>query len=53
MTERQQELVQAERLFDLDITAYPELSTVQSDLAGLRLIYDIYLAQKVRRLSKT
>ena len=46
--ERQQELVQSERLFDLDITAYPELNAIQKDMAGMRLIYDIYMAQKVR-----
>ena len=45
--ERQLELVQSERLFDLDITAYPELNAIQKDMAGMRLIYDIYMAQKV------
>ena len=47
LVERQQELVQSERLFDLEITAYPELNTIQKDMAGMRLIYDIYLSQKV------
>ncbi|XP_037090995.1 dynein heavy chain 10, axonemal-like [Pollicipes pollicipes] len=49
LLERQQELVNSERLFDLDITAYPELTTMQKDMAGLRLIYDIYVAQKEAR----
>ena len=47
LVERQLELVQSERLFDLDITAYPELNAIQKDMAGMRLIYDIYMAQKV------
>lgn len=43
-----QELVKAEKLFDLPITMYPELLNVQKDMKGLRQIYEIYKAQKVR-----
>lgn len=43
-----QELANAEKLFDLPITMYPELLNVQKDMNGLRQIFDIYKAQKVR-----
>lgn len=42
-----QELANAEKLFDLSFTMYPELLQVQRDMKGLRLVYDIYKAQKV------
>ncbi|XP_078523750.1 dynein axonemal heavy chain 10 isoform X2 [Lissotriton helveticus] len=43
---RRQELVNAEKLFDLPITMYPDLQQVQKEMKGLREIYDIYKAQK-------
>ncbi|XP_043835576.1 dynein axonemal heavy chain 10 [Dromiciops gliroides] len=44
-----QELANAEKLFDLPITMYPELLQVQREIAGLRQIYDIYHAQKAAK----
>lgn len=44
-----QELVNAEKLFDLPITSYPELLKIQQDMRGLRRIYQIYEEQKVSR----
>ncbi|XP_028911199.1 dynein heavy chain 10, axonemal isoform X3 [Ornithorhynchus anatinus] len=44
-----QELANAEKLFDLPITMYPELMNVQKEMNGLRLIYEIYKAQKVAK----
>uniref|UniRef100_A0A4X2JQB9 Dynein axonemal heavy chain 10 n=1 Tax=Vombatus ursinus TaxID=29139 RepID=A0A4X2JQB9_VOMUR len=44
-----QELANAEKLFDLPITMYPELLQVQREIAGLRQIYDIYNAQKAAK----
>lgn len=43
-----QELAKAEKLFNLPITMYPELLNVQKEMKGLRQIYEIYKAQKVR-----
>lgn len=43
-----QELTNAEKLLDLPITLYPEVISIQKDMKGLRQIYDIYKAQKVR-----
>ena len=43
-----QELANAERLFDLPITMYPELLQVQKDMKGLDQIYALYEEQKVR-----
>ena len=48
-----QELANAEKLFDLPITMYPELLQVQKEMTGLDKIYEIYKQQKVRRLSET
>ena len=42
-----QELANAERLFDLPITMYPELLSVQKEMKGLEMIYDLYVTQKV------
>ena len=42
-----QQLANAEKLFDLSFTMYPELLQVQRDMKGLKLIYDTYRAQKV------
>nr|XP_015221526.1 PREDICTED: dynein heavy chain 10, axonemal [Lepisosteus oculatus] len=44
-----QELANAEKLFDLPITMYPELLNVQKEMKGLRQIYDIYKAQKAAK----
>ncbi|TUV82046.1 Dynein heavy chain 10, axonemal [Bagarius yarrelli] len=44
-----QELGNAEKLFDLPITMYPELLTVQLEMRGLRLIYKIYEEQKAAK----
>ncbi|XP_015274779.1 PREDICTED: dynein heavy chain 10, axonemal [Gekko japonicus] len=37
-----QELANAEKLFDLPITMYPDLMKIQKAMKGLRQIYDIY-----------
>ncbi len=42
-----QELANAEKLFDLPITMYPELLYVQKEMKGLDQIYTIYEEQKV------
>lgn len=42
-----QELSNAEKLFDLPITMYPELLNIQQEMSGLRQIYKIYKEQKV------
>uniref|UniRef100_A0A8C6RAH3 Dynein, axonemal, heavy chain 10 n=1 Tax=Nannospalax galili TaxID=1026970 RepID=A0A8C6RAH3_NANGA len=44
-----QELANAEKLFDLPITMYPELIKVQKEMTGLRMIYDLYVALKVSK----
>ncbi|XP_005344424.1 dynein heavy chain 10, axonemal [Microtus ochrogaster] len=44
-----QELANAEKLFDLPITMYPELIKVQKEMSGLRLIYDLYESLKVAK----
>ncbi|XP_063051673.1 dynein axonemal heavy chain 10 [Engraulis encrasicolus] len=44
-----QELANAEKLFDLPITMYPELVNVQKEMRGLRQIYEIYKAQKAAK----
>ncbi|XP_036352277.2 dynein axonemal heavy chain 10 [Ochotona princeps] len=44
-----QQLANAEKLFDLPITMYPELLKVQKEMSGLRMIYDIYEALKVAK----
>ncbi|KAE8635010.1 hypothetical protein XENTR_v10002490 [Xenopus tropicalis] len=41
-----QELANAEKLFDLPITMYPELIQIQKEMKGLQQIYEIYNAQK-------
>ncbi|KAM4707116.1 dynein axonemal heavy chain 10 [Discoglossus pictus] len=41
-----QELANAEKLFDLPVTMYPDLLQVQKEIKGLRQIYDLYSAQK-------
>ncbi|XP_048641449.1 dynein axonemal heavy chain 10 isoform X3 [Marmota marmota marmota] len=44
-----QELANAEKLFDLPITMYPELLKVQKEMNGLRMIYDLYEGLKVAK----
>uniref|UniRef100_H3BAL0 Dynein axonemal heavy chain 10 n=1 Tax=Latimeria chalumnae TaxID=7897 RepID=H3BAL0_LATCH len=44
-----QELANAEKLFDLPITMYPDLLMVHKEMNGLRQIYEIYQAQKVAK----
>ena len=46
-----QELANAERLFDLPITMYPELLQVQKEMKGLEQIYALYEEQKVKAFS--
>ena len=48
MESERQELANAERLFDLPITLYPELLQVQKEMKGLEQIYQIYEEQVVR-----
>ena len=43
-----QELANAEKLFDLPITMYPELLLVQKDMQGMEQLYLLYEEQKVR-----
>lgn len=43
-----QELANAEKLFDLSITMYPELLEVQKVMKGLDQIYSLYDEQTVR-----
>lgn len=43
-----QELANAEKLLDLPVTVYPEVISMQKDMKGLRQIYGVYKAQKVR-----
>ena len=42
-----QELANAEKLFDLPITMYPEMQQMEKELKGLEQIYAIYERQKV------
>ncbi|XP_053509735.1 dynein axonemal heavy chain 10 isoform X2 [Ictalurus furcatus] len=44
-----QELANAEKLFDLPITMYPELLSVQQEMRGLRQIYKVYEEQKAAK----
>ena len=45
-----QELANAERLFDLPITMYPDLLQVQKEMKGLEQIYGLYEDQKVSKV---
>ena len=47
MENERQELANAEKLFDLPITMYPELLEVQKDMKGMDQIYNLYDEQKV------
>lgn len=42
-----QELANAEKLFDLPITMYPNLLEVQKQMKGLEMVYSLYEEQKV------
>lgn len=42
-----QELANAEKLFDLPITMYPDLQQVQKQMKGLEMIYALYEEQLV------
>ncbi|KAG9262045.1 dynein heavy chain 10, axonemal [Astyanax mexicanus] len=44
-----QDLVGAEKLFDLPITTYPELLKVQREMRALRQIYEVYKAQQAAK----
>ncbi|KAM5237710.1 dynein axonemal heavy chain 10 [Ctenodactylus gundi] len=44
-----QDLANAEKLFDLPITMYPQLLQVQKEMGGLRLIYDLYKGLKTAK----
>ncbi|XP_034494845.1 dynein heavy chain 10, axonemal isoform X4 [Ailuropoda melanoleuca] len=44
-----QELANAEKLFDLPITMYPDLLKVQKEMNGLRTIYELYEGLKVAK----
>ncbi|XP_043925694.1 dynein axonemal heavy chain 10 [Protopterus annectens] len=46
---QRQELANAEKLFDLPVTMYPDLLAVQKEMKGLKQIYDIYKAQKAAK----
>ena len=48
-----QELANAEKLFDLPITMYPDLQQVQKQMKGLEMIYALYEEQEVRQYSGT
>ncbi|KAI5616269.1 dynein heavy chain 10, axonemal [Silurus asotus] len=45
-----QDLANAEKLFDLSITMYPELLKIQQEMKGLREIYKIYMEQKAAKV---
>ena len=47
----QRELANAEKLFDLPITQYPELLACQKEMRAFEQIYAIYEEQKVCQLS--
>ena len=44
-----QELANAEKLFDLPITMYPDLQQVQKQMKGLEMIYALYEEQLVSK----
>ncbi|KAI4536193.1 hypothetical protein MG293_013585 [Ovis ammon polii] len=44
-----QELANAEKLFDLPITMYPELLKVQKEMSGLKVIYELYEGLKIAK----
>ncbi|KAM9193992.1 dynein axonemal heavy chain 10 [Dugong dugon] len=44
-----QELANAEKLFDLPITMYPELLQVQKEMSGLKMIYELFQGLKAAK----
>ena len=42
-----QELANAEKLFDLPITMYPDLQNVQKQMKGLEMVYALFEEQTV------
>ena len=48
-----QELANAEKLFDLPITMYPNLLEVQKQMKGLEMVYALYEEQRVGISNKT
>ena len=50
---QRQELTNAEKLFDLDITMYPGMIEVDSDLKNIAKVYEIYEAQRVRERERS
>ncbi|XP_075882096.1 dynein axonemal heavy chain 10-like isoform X2 [Nelusetta ayraudi] len=42
----QQDLANVANLLDLQVKVFPELINIQKDMNGLRLVYDLYKAQK-------
>ena len=47
MEQRRQELTNAEKLFDLPITTYPDVMEVDRDIRNMSKVYELYEAQKV------
>ena len=47
MEQRRQELTNAEKLFDLPITTYPDVMEVDKDIRNMSRVYELYQAQKV------
>lgn len=43
----QQDLANVANLLDLQVKVFPELIHIQKDMNGLRLVYDLYKAEKV------
>ena len=42
-----QELTNAEKLFDLNLTMYHDMMQMEKDIRGMEMIYSIYEKQKV------
>ncbi|XP_076452214.1 dynein axonemal heavy chain 10-like [Babylonia areolata] len=49
MEQKRQDYTNAEKLFELPITRYPQLMKVQKEMNALEAIYNLYNAQKVAR----
>ncbi len=50
---QRQELTNAEKLFDLPITMYPDMIEVDRELKGLAKVYELFEAQRVGAASHT
>lgn len=48
LEKERQELVNAEKLFDLPITLYSDLIEVDNQLQGMAKVFELYEAQRVR-----